>query len=165
MPLGKVDCYNMASDEGLTGVRIDAEANCSCSAHCAQKRVWEASLSSLKSKKVKGSHQIFCPLDSSWDCVSGNGKIDDASFVGCSLGATGNRSLTEVPPGYTLASGYIEKNVEDFGSFSKDQLSIEHQGKGEAFRIMLMNIADDTKKAHLTKVYLFSFITLFFIRM
>ncbi|CBI30067.3 unnamed protein product, partial [Vitis vinifera] len=126
VPFEEVDCNNMTNDVRLTGVGTDVEANCSCSAHGAKKRVWEASLSSLKSKKVKGSHQIGCQLDSNWDIVSGNGKIDNVCFVGCSLGTTRNESLSE--------------------------LSFELQEKGEGFRIMLMNIADDTKKAHLTKI-------------
>ena len=149
----------MTNDVRSTGVGTDVEANCSCSAHGAKKRVWEASLSSLKSKKVKGSHQIGCQLDSNWDIVSGNGKIDNVCFVGCSLGTTRNESLSEVLPRDILSSSYVEKNVEDCGPLSKDQLSFELQEKGEGFRIMLMNIADDTKKAHLTKV--FSLFTLF----
>ncbi|WJZ93878.1 hypothetical protein VitviT2T_012782 [Vitis vinifera] len=152
VPFEEVDCNNMTNDVRLTGVGTDVEANCSCSAHGAKKRVWEASLSSLKSKKVKGSHQIGCQLDSNWDIVSGNGKIDNVCFVGCSLGTTRNESLSEVLPRDILSSSYVEKNVEDCRPLSKDQLSFELQEKGEGFRIMLMNIADDTKKAHLTKI-------------
>ncbi|RVW36015.1 PAX-interacting protein 1 [Vitis vinifera] len=73
-------------------------------------------------------------------------------FVGCSLGTTRNESLSEVLPRDILSSSYVEKNVEDCRPLSKDQLSFELQEKGEGFRIMLMNIADDTKKAHLTKI-------------
>ena len=44
---------------------------------------------------MKESHQIGCQLGSNWDIVSGNGKIDNACFAGCSLGATRNESLAE----------------------------------------------------------------------
>ena len=40
VPFEEVDC-NMASDVRVTGVRTDVEANCSCYAHGAKKRVWE----------------------------------------------------------------------------------------------------------------------------
>ncbi|KAL6336906.1 hypothetical protein AAG906_036220 [Vitis piasezkii] len=137
VPFEEVDCNNMTNDVRLTGVGTDVEANCSCSAHGAKKRVWEASLSSLKFQLG------YC---------FGNGKIDNVCFVGCSLGTTRNESLSEVLPRDILSSSYVEKNVEDCRPLSKDQLSFELQEKGEGFRIMLMNIADDTKKAHLTKI-------------
>ena len=143
----------MTTDVRLAGVGTDVEVNCSCSARGAKRRIWEASLSSLKSKKVKGSHQIGCQLDCNWDIVSGNGKIDDACFVGCSLDTTRNESLAEVSPSDILGSSYVKKNVEDCRPLSKDQPSIELQERRKGFRIMLMNIADDTKKAHLTKVF------------
>lgn len=142
----------MTTDVRLAGVGTDDEANCSCSAPGVKKRIWEASLSSLKSKKVKGSHQICYQLDSNWDIVSGNGKIDNACFGGCPLDTTTNESLAEFSLSNILARSHVEKNVEDFRPLSKHQLSIELQEKGEGFRIMLMNIADDTKRAHLTKV-------------
>ena len=83
VPFEEVDC-NMTNDVRLAGVGTEVEANYSCSAHGAKRRICKALLSSLKFKKVKRSHQIGCQLDSNKDIVSGNGEIDDACFVGCS---------------------------------------------------------------------------------
>ncbi|KAJ0088475.1 hypothetical protein Patl1_32416 [Pistacia atlantica] len=101
--LEKAQRSNMASTAAKIGADTDA-IHCTCSAQCAKRRIWEASLSSLKSKKVKGSHHVDCQLD------------------------------------YT--SGLVSE-----GLISKELLS-----NGECFRIMLMNIAECSKKMHLTKV-------------
>ncbi|KAK2976131.1 hypothetical protein RJ640_010666 [Escallonia rubra] len=51
----------MANDLGLSQIEADGDVkHCSCSALGAKKRIWEASHTSLKSKKVKGGHQIDC---------------------------------------------------------------------------------------------------------
>ncbi|EYU18669.1 hypothetical protein MIMGU_mgv1a004022mg [Erythranthe guttata] len=46
------------------GGNEDGEANCSCSVKGSNKRNWVASCTSLKSKKVKGTHSTECQLDS-----------------------------------------------------------------------------------------------------
>ncbi|KAJ6912152.1 hypothetical protein NC651_014736 [Populus alba x Populus x berolinensis] len=54
-----------------------------------------------------------------------------------------------------LTRNCMENNVKEDKSSNRTSevlVSKEFQSKGECFRIMLMNIADDDKKTHLTKV-------------
>ncbi|GMP97588.1 hypothetical protein CsSME_00045779 [Camellia sinensis var. sinensis] len=158
-----MDCSNMANDLGVTLTREDADAKrCSCSSlmHCScsslgeKKRVWEASYTSLKSKKVKGCHQVNCQLDSR-DFVPESDGTNDSSFHGCSSGISKNKSLVDVTPRDPLSSTYLEKTNEEcqrVNIISEDHDSMELLAKGESFRIMLMNIADNAKKSSLTKI-------------
>ncbi|KAK7244490.1 hypothetical protein RIF29_39313 [Crotalaria pallida] len=123
-------------DRQATGAECSHVANvkyCSQSTNSV-KRSWEASLSSLKSKRVKGLSQLIdCQSDSSWDLIS----EADPCFM-------------EVPH----VNPFITKNSE---KFSVDYLHSEAPFNKElpstkCFRIMLMNIADDAKKTQLTKV-------------
>ncbi|XP_044468617.1 uncharacterized protein LOC123198097 [Mangifera indica] len=131
----------------LDAAKIEAETDathCTCSAKRAKRRFWEASMSSLKSKKVKGSHHVDCQLDSYSDLVS---KRDEALVI------SGSKSLVDVTTSDPLTTSCIKTSAKDAavctlaGLVGKEILS-----KGECFRIMLMNIADDYKKMHLTKV-------------
>ncbi|KAF5938181.1 hypothetical protein HYC85_025687 [Camellia sinensis] len=158
-----MDCSNMANDLGVTLIREDADAKrCSCSSlmHCScsslgeKKRVWEASYTSLKSKKVKGCHQVDCQLDSR-DFVPESDGTNDSSFHGCSSGISKNKSLVDVTPRDPLSSTYLEKTNEEcqpVNIISEDHDSNELLAKEESFRIMLMNIADNAKKSSLTKI-------------
>ncbi|KAK9289461.1 hypothetical protein L1049_007616 [Liquidambar formosana] len=156
VPFEGVDWNNMTTVVGITSTGADADVkHCSCSTHGVKRRVWEASVSSLKSKKVKGCHLIDCQLDSDWDFVPESDGRNDSCFDECSLGTSRNKSLVEVTPRDYLTSTDIEKNVEEcrpVTTMLKDQISEEPVSKGDCFRIMLMNIADDTKKTHLTKI-------------
>ncbi|XP_028057198.1 uncharacterized protein LOC114261186 isoform X5 [Camellia sinensis] len=158
-----MDCSNMANDLGVTLIREDADAkrcscsslmHCSCSSRGEKKRVWEASYTSLKSKKVKGCHQVDCQLDSR-DFVPESDGTNDSSFHGCSSGISKNKSLVDVTPRDPLSSTYLEKTNEEcqpVNIISEDHDSMELLAKGESFRIMLMNIADNAKKSSLTKI-------------
>lgn len=143
--LEKAQSSNMAIAAAKIGADTDA-VHCTCSAQGAKRRFWEASLSSLKSKKVKGSHHVDCQLDATSGLVS---EGDEALVI------SGSKSLVEVTPSDPLTSSCIKNSAKDeavctsAGLISKELLS-----NGECFRIMLMNIADDSKKMHLTKVYL-----------
>ncbi|XP_028766656.1 uncharacterized protein LOC114724467 isoform X2 [Neltuma alba] len=137
---------------GLANDEVDAEMkDCSNSTKGA-KRTWEASLSSLKSKRVKGCHLVDDRSESSWGFVS---EVDrtNSCFVGCSWGVLSGKSSAELPYGDSLI--VQEKNSE---KLKGDYLDLEAQVNNEqlstkqCFRIMLMNIADDAKKMHLTKV-------------
>ncbi|KAL7225344.1 hypothetical protein ACSBR1_020676 [Camellia fascicularis] len=150
-----MDCSNMANDLGVTLIREDADAkHCSCSSLGEKKRVWEASYTSLKSKKVKGCHQVDCQLDSR-DFVPESDGTNDSSFRGCFAGISKNKSLVDVTPRDPLSSTYLEKTNEEcqpVNIMSEDHDSMELLAKGEHFRIMLMNIADNAKKLSLTKI-------------
>ena len=106
--------------------------------HCFQstksaKRAWEASISSLKSKRVKGSQLVDCQSDCSWGFMS-EADRSNPYFLG----------VHHVGP---LKANNFEKCIE--APINKELLSTK-----QCFRIMLMNIADDTKKTQLTKVCL-----------
>jgi len=111
--------------------------------YCSQstkgaKRTWEASLSSLKSKRVKGSQLVDNQSGSSCGFIL---ETDEA-----------NPCFVEVlhDPLITKGSGKcIENNLH-----LEAPINIEPPSTKQSFRIMLMNIADDAKKTQLTKVCL-----------
>ncbi|KAL5743829.1 hypothetical protein ACOSQ2_026945 [Xanthoceras sorbifolium] len=140
--LEKVQCSSMATDSLRVVPDSDAK-NCSCSTQGTKRKVWEASLSSLKSKKVKGSHHVDCQLSSKF--VSEDHET---------LEISGSKALVEVTPGDPLTSSYLKNDAKDkpICITSAAPTSKELQLRGECFKIMLMNIADDSKKTHLTKV-------------
>ncbi|KAL5059263.1 hypothetical protein RYX36_030867 [Vicia faba] len=110
--------------------------NCSQSTK-VKKRAWEASLSSLKSKKVKGSQLVDCQSDSSWGFVS---EADRA-----------NPCYVEVSHGDTLITKKSEKCIGDHIHF-KAPINLKPPSTKQCFRIMLMNINDEAKKTQLAKV-------------
>ncbi|KAG6694331.1 uncharacterized protein LOC122276049 isoform X3 [Carya illinoinensis] len=127
---------------------------CSCSTQGSKRRVWEASLSSLKSKKVKGSHSIDCQVGSNCGLALG-GDENESCFQGCSLDTSRDKYLTRATHSAPLSSSCVEKIVEEHQLVNVMQevsVSEDFKSKGECFRIMLMNIADDAKRTHLTKV-------------
>ncbi|WCJ33392.1 N-acetyltransferases N-acetyltransferases [Euphorbia peplus] len=148
---GKKSSKNTSSGE-LDKIMADIDVEyCSCFTQ-GKKRAWEASLSSLKSKKVKGSHQIECQTES----VLGLGSDKRGPcFHGCSLGMSKCSSFMEATARGPLTTNSVKNNAKDSKSTTMESgalVSNEPQPQGERVRIMLMNIADDTKKAHLTKV-------------
>ncbi|TXG70288.1 hypothetical protein EZV62_005223 [Acer yangbiense] len=140
--LEKVQSSSMATDSVKVGPDTDAK-NCSCSTQGTKRKVWEASSSSLKSKKVKGSYQVDCQLSSKF--VS----EDDET-----LEISGSKAFVEVTPIDPLSSSYSKNVAKDrpICMTSAAPTSKELQSSGECFKIILMNIADDSKKTHLTKV-------------
>ncbi|KAJ6812417.1 uncharacterized protein M6B38_149805 [Iris pallida] len=108
-----------------------------------KRRVWEASLSSLKSKRVRGSHHIDGCQDIGQDLASVQVRGLNA-FDDCSLGNSGHKSLVEV-----LRDDPVDVNSWRAHTASKlDNVVPESNGP----RIMFMNIADDAKKECLTKI-------------
>lgn len=66
-----------------------------------------------------------------------------------------DNSLVEFPSNVPLASSCMEKNGE-FGLLNmtaRTALGKEIQLQRDGFKIMMMDIGDETKKTHLTKVY------------
>ncbi|XVE61075.1 hypothetical protein DITRI_Ditri06bG0010700 [Diplodiscus trichospermus] len=126
-----------------------AAKQCSCSSQGTKRKVWEASSSSLKTKRVKGAHQIDnhqngCQLDSNWhiilDSERNDSRLDSA-----------DKSLVEVTPGVSLVNNCM--GSERPSCMMPEALTTnELQSNRECFRIVLMNIADDAKKTYLIKV-------------
>ncbi|XP_058749892.1 uncharacterized protein LOC131622894 isoform X2 [Vicia villosa] len=110
--------------------------NCSQSTK-VEKRAWEASLSSLKSKRVKGSQLVDCRSDSSW------GFMPEAERA--------NPCYVEASHGDTLITKKSEKCIGDHMHFEAP-INLEPPSTKQCFRIMLMNINDDAKKTQLAKV-------------
>lgn len=72
------------------------------------------------------------------------------------MGISKNNSFGKATSMDPLTRNCMENNVKEDKSSNRTSevlVSKEFQSKGECFRIMLMNIADDDKKTHLTKVY------------
>lgn len=126
------------------------ETHCSCSTQ-STKRVWEISLSSLKSKKVKGVHPHHFHSDSNQNFAKSNGC--DTYSQACSLANSKHEILASISPKNPSTSNYTQNFCKEFGSdvASKD-LDCEDNTLGKSFKIMLMNIADEAKKTQLMKV-------------
>ena len=127
------------------------ETHCSCSKHSA-KRVWEASLSSLKSKKVKGVNLDHFHSHSNKN-LDPKSDVYDTCSPGCSLANSKHEILSSIYP-KNPTNQCTQNFCQEFGSVnvaSKD-LNSEENTLGKSFKIMLMNIADETKKTQLMKV-------------
>ncbi|XP_012569281.1 uncharacterized protein [Cicer arietinum] len=111
-------------------------ANCSQSTKVA-KRAWEASLSSLKSQRVKGSQLVDRRSDSSWGLIQ---EADDRV----------NPCFVEAPHGDCLITKKSEKCIADLLHLEAPANS-ELPSTKQCFRIMLMNVTDDAKKTQLAK--------------
>lgn len=137
-----VHCSNMAIDSVSVGPAIDTN-KCSC-VQGTKRKVWESSSSLLKSKKVKGSHHVDCHLSSSF--VSQDDKTVDIS-------GSKSKDLVEVAPTepFTCSTSKDEAQHRSI-CMASTFINKEIKSGGELYRILLMNIADDSKKTHLTKV-------------
>ncbi|KDP26207.1 hypothetical protein JCGZ_22453 [Jatropha curcas] len=153
-PLDGQECSKMTTGAELEKIGIDFDVKCcSCYTQGTKKRAWEASLSSLMSKKVKGSHQTDCGTDSVVGIDSESDRID-CCINRCSLGISKSNLFVGVTPEVPFTGNCMENNAKESRSInmaSEAIISKELQSKGET-RIMLMNIANGNKKLHLTKV-------------
>ncbi|XP_017255859.1 uncharacterized protein LOC135146694 isoform X1 [Daucus carota subsp. sativus] len=148
VPLEDLNCTKIATTLELDQTEADADGkNCSCSAPSSgakKRRVWDASHTSLNSKKVKGAHLSSCELDSR-DCL-----VD-----GSSLASYTNKILPNVatkgPLSHTFADGNDDDN--EISNFALQNLSKEENlTRPNCYKIMLMNIADKAKQFRLTKI-------------
>ncbi|KAK4404810.1 hypothetical protein Sango_0849600 [Sesamum angolense] len=114
---------NVASASGIRegGNEYD-DGDCSCSVQGTKKRMWEASRTSLKSKKVKGTYSNDCQLASCCPVWTSDRRIVNCPDRNCCL--TGN----EISPDALLTNS------------------------GSNSMVMLMNMADNDKKSRLTKI-------------
>lgn len=152
--IGKSNKFVSVEELYKPGVDADVMRCSSSTQGSGAKRVWEASLSSLKSKKVKGSYLVGCQSGSNWNLDSESGR-DGSCYHTCPLGASENKSLTGLPPKDPSTSSYKENIAETCAQgniLSEVSVGKESHPHTECFKIMLMNIADDTKKEVLTKV-------------
>ncbi|XP_057489616.1 uncharacterized protein LOC130775524 isoform X1 [Actinidia eriantha] len=150
-----MDCSDLAIDLGVIKSGADPDMkHCLCSSLSGQKRVWESSYTSMKSKKVKGGLQVDCQLDC-WDFLSESHRRDNSCFDGSTSGISRNKSLVELSPRNPFTSINMEKTTEGHlpvNIESEDHGNQELHSKGKRYRIMLMNIADDVKKSNLSKI-------------
>lgn len=149
--LTREDSSKLVSGTKLSNIEVNCDTNhCSFSKQdtVVKRKVWKSSTSSLKSKKVKGSHLGSCQSESNF--------TDGSVFClqGCSFVSSKDNSLVAAPS-RDWASGYKEKIAEECRPVNvtlETSVRKEFQSQRECFNIMLMNIADDAKKANLTKV-------------
>ncbi|KAK1366068.1 microcephalin [Heracleum sosnowskyi] len=147
VPLEDLNCADIATALELNQTEADADGkHCSCSAPGSgvkKRRVWDASHTSLNSKKVKGGHLNSCELDSR-DCL----------MDGSSLATSGNKSLANVanksPLSHTCSEGKDDNEINNFAL--QNQSKEESLSRQKCYKIMLMNIADNAKQSHLTKI-------------
>ncbi|XP_009797207.1 uncharacterized protein LOC107807795 isoform X2 [Nicotiana tabacum] len=146
------DCAAGSSKRGPMGFNeSESQAflkQCSCSASGSKKRTWETSYTSVKSKKIKGGHQTECDLHAKDNSLE--------SDVGISFSAVSKRKCrADINPSDRLTSCSLEKNAEEATTVNATYKGHSSRGvssRGTSYRIMLMNIADDNKKANLTKI-------------
>ncbi|GMH20183.1 hypothetical protein Nepgr_022024 [Nepenthes gracilis] len=116
-----------------------------------KRRVWETSLSSLKSKRVKASHLADYKSYSASGFVLESERKGDSCCDGCSLAPIRDKSLPEAKAVESPAAGCMLTTIE--GCIPVDPpISTESRSTGRTFNIMLMDIADGAKKMHLTKI-------------
>ena len=96
--------------------------------------LWEASLTSLKSKRIKGSHPSNCGI-SDWSSAAEHDLGDIPEKKAFPDALCNDEQMMEIP---TRKSG-------DFPKSNKIQYRGDH-------RIFLMNISDENKKKCLSKV-------------
>ncbi|TKY62663.1 PAX-interacting protein 1 [Spatholobus suberectus] len=135
-PLPRVNDDRQATGAENSQDGIDANVKYCSQSTKGAKRAWEASLSSLKSKRVKGSQLVDYQSDSSCGFILETDKA--------------NPCFEEVPrdPSITESS---EKCNGDYLRLEAP-INIELSSTKQCFRVMLMNIADDAKKTQITKV-------------
>ncbi|KAM2242216.1 hypothetical protein ACFX1S_009200 [Malus domestica] len=158
VPLTRVDSSMLGSGAELSNIGTDADEthlHGSKQPSCAKRKAWwEASTSSLKSKKVKGCHLVGFQSESNCSLVPETDG-SDSCLKGCSLVSSKCKSLVADHPRDLLASSHKENIAEECGPInitSETLVRKEFQSQPEFFKIMLMNIADNRKKANLTKV-------------
>ncbi|XP_038972881.1 uncharacterized protein LOC103695462 isoform X2 [Phoenix dactylifera] len=132
VPLNNVGCNGNEVDLGVAENEFDTDGRCSLGQR-VKRQIWEATLSSLKSKRIRGGHLIGC-------CQESN---QDIACESCSLETSGCEQSVRAFPKDSIC--HAEGNR--FGDANNDLVL-----QGNCPIIMLMNIADDAKKACLTKI-------------
>ncbi|KAG8372037.1 hypothetical protein BUALT_Bualt12G0025000 [Buddleja alternifolia] len=152
LPIVKYCSLTNASGVKKGGIEDD-EDNFSCSMQGTNKRTWEASCTSLKSKKVKGTHSIDCQSGSHCPVWNSYGRIVHYLDRNC-MEICGNKLLSDTLQTNSGSNSMYGKNEEcRAGNIRyEDYVCPETPDNAKCNRIMLMNIADDNKKSRLTKI-------------
>ncbi|KAL0383492.1 UNVERIFIED_CONTAM: hypothetical protein Scaly_0636500 [Sesamum calycinum] len=147
-----INC-NVASASGIRegGNEYD-DGDCSCSVQGTKKRMWEASCTSLKSKKVKGTYSNDCQLASCCPVWTSDRRIVNCpDRNGC---LTGNEISPDALLTNSGSNSMYDKNEEcragNITNAKSGYPKITSMAKG--YRVMLMNMADNDKKSCLTKI-------------
>ncbi|XP_073114005.1 uncharacterized protein [Elaeis guineensis] len=130
--LNNVGCHSNGADLGQAENEYDTDGRCSLG-QGVKRQIWEATLSSLKSKRIRGGHLIGCCQESNQDIVCES----------CSLGNSGCEQSVRA----FLKDSICHAEGNRVGDINDDLLL-----KGNCPTVMFMNIADDAKKACLTKI-------------
>ncbi|XP_073018693.1 uncharacterized protein [Primulina eburnea] len=127
--------------------------NCSGSVQGGKKRIWETSSSSLKSKKVKGTHSNDCQVASQCPVWTSDASI--MNFHDRNLKSFSEHKLM---PEASLANSTSKSTCGKYKECRAGNMSINDHScllvpqAEKCIKIMLMNIADDDKRLTLTKI-------------
>lgn len=117
----------------------DADDKDDTSEQRLKRPLWEASLSSLKLKRIRGAHLVSCPVKSNQDFPCDN----------CFAGSSGCNDMAVVLPDHSSSASYLV--TDDAGKLSSDTCE-KMAVKQSCPRVIFMDIANDAKKNLLTKV-------------
>ncbi|XP_064999914.1 uncharacterized protein LOC135633873 [Musa acuminata AAA Group] len=140
----KKDTSNIGCNSGKINLReavreFDVDVKDNSSQQRIKRPIWEASLSSLKSKRVRGAHLIGCCQNSNQSLACDN----------CFLQSSRHTDMANVLPDHSTSPSCF--GIHDAGRRSGD-LCDHLVSKENCPRIMFMDIADDVKKTWLTKI-------------
>lgn len=117
----------------------DADDEDDTSEQRLKRPLWEASLSSLKLKRIRGAHLISCPVKSNQDFPCDN----------CFVGFSGCNDMAGVLPDHSSSASHL--GTHGAGNLSSDTCE-KMVVKQSCPRVIFMDIANDAKKILLTKV-------------
>ncbi|XP_072960866.1 uncharacterized protein [Typha angustifolia] len=133
-------CHKINGNLELTGNGCDPDGGkCSLSGQPLKKRIWEASSSSLKSKRVRGGQLVDC-------CNELNPNL---ACDNCSLGTAMWKYSVNAVPKDSITPSSLGTHAEGKRLGGTDAYPVL---EGTCPKIMFMNIADDAKKTCLTKI-------------
>lgn len=121
-----------------------------CSVPGKHKRVWEASCTSLKSKKVKGTQSSDSEMGH-YPAQTSNGTMFNSSDRNYLL-TSGNDYFSDGCLKNSRSNIETSKECIAVNTTNSDSGGVDISSASKCFRVMLMNIADDNKKSNLTKV-------------
>ncbi|XP_068642716.1 uncharacterized protein [Aristolochia californica] len=116
------------------------------------RKVWDSSLSSLKSSKVKGGHHINCKKDLPWNFANESECKYDTNFVQNSLGMVRDTSISNVSPGSPQHITFMVVHGEGNTETSFKVVGNAERSSFDYPVVMLMHIVDDVQHAPLPKI-------------
>ncbi|KZV57858.1 hypothetical protein F511_03427 [Dorcoceras hygrometricum] len=152
-PLPPANCCVVDANGVKEAGAADDLEDCSCSVQGSKKRIWETSSTSLKSKKVKGTHSNDCQVASQCPVWTSDGRKVNFYHTNPKLFSE-HKLMSKASPensGSKSTSGKYKECKR--GNMPIDDYScplVSHTEK--CVKVMLMNIADDGKRSSLTKI-------------